>query len=188
MRAACWLMTRFGVHDSLIGDLAGHRRGRSAVWLWRQALVAIASAVVAVVGRHYWLAVRAVAIGWASYALVARGHRPAMWAMSDWAWKVDLWLSRTLLVFIPTSFMMVEAAGAVAIGWVVARLHRPYSLPMASMFIVSLLLFDAAGFVNSWRGFDTAVAVNAIFPFGIVPLLVLFGASLGAGSSSVEAT
>ena len=42
MKAACWLMERFGVPNALIGDLAERgRSGRSHLWLWRQALVAI---------------------------------------------------------------------------------------------------------------------------------------------------
>jgi hypothetical protein len=42
MNAALWLMDRFSVPDALIGDLVEQRRaGRSAVWLWRQAVVAV---------------------------------------------------------------------------------------------------------------------------------------------------
>ena len=42
MNAALWLMDRFGVPDALIGDLVEQQRaGRSAAWLWRQAVVAV---------------------------------------------------------------------------------------------------------------------------------------------------
>jgi hypothetical protein len=45
------VMERFGVDESLIGDLVEqHRAGRSALWLWRQTVIAVA-ARVASVGR-----------------------------------------------------------------------------------------------------------------------------------------
>jgi hypothetical protein len=42
MRLAFWLMDRFGVSEPLVGDLLEERsRHRSALWQWRQTLVAV---------------------------------------------------------------------------------------------------------------------------------------------------
>jgi hypothetical protein len=42
MKAACWLMDRFGVPEAIAGDLVEQSRcERSAWWLWRQAFAAI---------------------------------------------------------------------------------------------------------------------------------------------------
>ena len=43
MKTACWLMERFGVPKALTGDLVEAARGRSCLWLWRQALAALLS-------------------------------------------------------------------------------------------------------------------------------------------------
>ncbi len=44
-----WLLTRFGIpqqNESLMGDLAEESRsGRSALWLWRETMVAIGTTV-----------------------------------------------------------------------------------------------------------------------------------------------
>ncbi len=190
MRAASWLLNRFGVDQALIGDLIEeHRTGRTAPWLWRQTLVAVVKTVTINARHHYWLGLRAMVIGWTIHALVVRGRRPAMLLMSSWSWKVDLWLRRTLSIYLPTSFMLVEALGAVLIGWTIARLHRPYEFSMVSLFVASLLVFDAAGFVNSFqRGLSTmgplGLAINSVFPFLIVPIAIFCGACLPDGSHS----
>jgi hypothetical protein len=49
---AVWMLERFGVDESLIGDLIEqYRGGRSPGWLWRQVIVAIAASAAARVRR-----------------------------------------------------------------------------------------------------------------------------------------
>ena len=71
---AARLMQQFGVDDSLIGDVLEQcRAGRSAVWLWRQTIIAVAQQIVSGVQQHplqvaartwesVWLATGAVAM------------------------------------------------------------------------------------------------------------------------------
>jgi hypothetical protein len=180
------LMERFRVDEALIGDLIEqHHAGRPVLWLWQQALVALAKTAIDDVGRHHWFAVRAILVGWSLHALVSLCRRPAMLLMAGWSWKVDLWLTQTLFVYIPISFMVVEGVGAAAIGFIIARLNRPYGLSMVSLFVISMLIVDAIGFINSFqRGISAfgpvGLAINSAFPFIIVPVAFLTGACLAS--------
>ncbi len=60
------LLHRMDVEPSLAGDLIEqHHGGRSTLWLWRQALLAIVIFNGTTIWRHKFLAVRAVVVAWA---------------------------------------------------------------------------------------------------------------------------
>ena len=60
--SAVWLMDQFGVSESLRGDLVEQfLKGRSAAWLWRQALTAIGVTMTKQVRLH-WSAIFAWAL------------------------------------------------------------------------------------------------------------------------------
>jgi hypothetical protein len=133
MRPALWLMDRFGVSEALVGDLLeGQYRHRSRLRFWRQTIVAILNATRHDVLGHGALALRAVLVGWTLHWLIAQCRRPAVQLMAGWAWKVNLWLTWHLGVYIPVSLLIVEGLGAIITGWTVSRLHRPYSMPMGA--------------------------------------------------------
>jgi hypothetical protein len=186
MRLAFWLMNRFGVPEPLVGDLLEERsRRRSALWQWRQTVVAILWAVARDIRAHRWLAARAVLTGWAVGQLAAPVWRIAMPLMSGaWVSNSEQWLSNSLgFPIVPLPFLIVMSATAVITGWVVARLHRGFEMSMVSAYIVALLIFYVGGFINSLdRGVQAlgvyGLAVNSVFPFVVTPALVVLGGLL----------
>jgi len=124
-RVATWLLRHFGSspnNDAVIGDLNeryGH--GRSDVWYWRQALLAIVVSVFKEVWNHKILTLRAIVIGWAVF-VVSRYGFSLTWellsALASWSriWRHN-WI--TIAIQIPE----VLLSGVLA-GWLVARLHR----------------------------------------------------------------
>jgi hypothetical protein len=103
--------------------------------------------------------------------------------MAGWAWKVNLWLTWHLGVYVPVSLLIVEGLGAIITGWTVSRLHRPCSMPMVLVYVATVLMFDLGGFFNSFhRGLSEfgvmGLAINSVFPFVIVPLAMVLGGLL----------
>jgi len=122
---ARWLLNHFGCspnNETIIGDLdERYRQGRSYLWYWRQALVAIVTSFFNEVGTHKLLTLRAIATGWV-VAVVSRRAFNLTWeilsALASWSrlWRHG-WI--TIAVQIPE----VVLSGVLA-GWLVARLHR----------------------------------------------------------------
>jgi hypothetical protein len=181
MRPVIWLMDRFGVPDALVGDLVERQdRQPSRLRFWRQTVGAILNAVRRDVLGHGALAVRALLVGWTLHWLVVQCRQPVMWMSAGWAWKANLWLTRSLGVYIPVPFLVVEFVGALAIGWTVSRLHRPHGMAMVLVYLATVLVFYLGGFFNSLpRGVAAFgfvdLAVNALFPFVVVPMAVIGG-------------
>jgi hypothetical protein len=185
VRMACALMSRFGVSHALIGDLLETRRDHSRLWFWRQALVAIVRTSARDVAGHKLLVARAIAIAWALNAVTGRLVRPVMLATSPWTWNVDLWIARHVAELTPISTVLFETLAAVVTGWIIARLHRPLGLAAVWAYAVSLVVYDCAGFVNSFeRGLfrfgGAGLAMNALLPLVILPIAALSGALLAA--------
>lgn len=184
MRPALWLMDRFGVSEALVGDLLeGQYRHRSRLRFWRQTIVAILNATRHDVLGHGALALRAVLVGWTLHWLIAQCRRPAVQLMAGWAWKVNLWLTWHLGVYIPVSLLIVEGLGAIITGWTVSRLHRPYSMPMVLVYVATVLVFGLGGFFNSFQRAVSEfgvmdLAINSVFPLVIVPLAMVLGGLL----------
>jgi hypothetical protein len=67
-RLAAWLLERLAsgpTRESLIGDLEEkYRRGRSPVWYWRQAIMAMLLSAGRDIRDHRLIALRAVVITW----------------------------------------------------------------------------------------------------------------------------
>ena len=193
MKTACWLMERFGVPKALTGDLVEAARGRSCLWLWRQALAALLSSASRDVLTHPALVARALVVAWSLHWVFGRLRRPVMFAMagSQWtSWKIQYWLSGLVGAPVPPlSILTAECFGALITGWVVSRLHRPYGLALVSVYVASLMIFFGGGFLNSWpKAFfamgPIGLVINSVFLFVVVPAAVLIGALAGSVSSA----
>jgi hypothetical protein len=130
---AGWLLSRFGVprsNESLMGDLVEERgSGRSALWFWRETLVAIVDMVARDLRDHKLLAVRAVATGWAM----------------NWAWgqaqpvlervagRVHLWGWEVTTLF---AIFLWPAI----VGWAVARTHRAHQAALVLIYTASMAI------------------------------------------------
>jgi hypothetical protein len=129
---ATWLFERLGLDVALIGDLLEEcERGRSAIWYWRQVLIAVWIGIWVAIREHKVLALRAVATGFAIEFLFVflwelLGPELAMFSIMQWMTQVSV----TLLT-------------QAATGWIVARTHRAHQVPMVLVFLICILFFYA---------------------------------------------
>ena len=137
---AVWLFERLGLDVALIGDLLEEcQRRRSAIWYWRQVLIAVWIGIWAAIRDHKVLALRAVATGFATEFLFVilwerLGPELAMFSIMQWMTQVSV----TLLT-------------QAATGWVVARTHRAHQVPMVLVFLICILFFYASYTFSSAR-------------------------------------
>jgi hypothetical protein len=126
---ANWLFARLGLDVALTGDLLEEcAGGRSTIWYWRQVLIAMWTGIWGAIREHKLLTLRAIATGFAIELLLIY-----LWQFTPDSplSSVDIWL-----VGIPTTLLAHAAT-----GWIVARTHRAHPVPMASAFLVCLLLW-----------------------------------------------
>jgi len=135
--AARWLMERFNVGQDLVGDLIErHARGRSSVWFWRQALLAVVMGSARDIVRHKVLFARAIVVGViANNVLAAVSFEVlsflmrANYALSSRVPMLPLLITARFRH--PSVLLLVAALIFAGTGWVVGRLHRPYGAVMA---------------------------------------------------------
>lgn len=134
---AAWLFERLGLDLALAGDLSEERaHGRSAIWYWGQVLIAIRIGMWVVICNHPLLALRAVATGLAVNYL------------SNFLWWRYLYpllspvLSMVTLGGWTIQIVMMLLTQAV-VGWVVARTHRAYQVPIVFVFLICDVLWYA---------------------------------------------
>jgi hypothetical protein len=125
--AATWLLERFCADVALAGDLIEEYRDRSSAWYWKQAIIAVSVYSTSQILEHKWLAVRAIATGWLVWYLCNNMFlhgvlRPLMITS-------DTTLLRVAYMFIAYSFWIAN-------GWIIARLHRPYSTAMVMAYVL----------------------------------------------------
>jgi len=118
-------MEKFNVGQALTGDvIERYARGRSRVWFWRQAILAIVFESANDLVTHKLLFVRAVLVGYGS-----------LWALTSVGYFVlplfmDVTPVRQLFVFRLLMMVMFMAT-----GWLIGRFHRPYSGAMVLGFV-----------------------------------------------------
>jgi hypothetical protein len=138
-RFAIWLMETFNVGQALTGDvIERYARGRSRVWFWRQALLAIALGSVKDLVEHKLLFARALLVGYAS-----------LWALTNLAYMVvplfmDVAPVRQVFVLRLLMFAIV-----MLIGWLIGRLHRPHSGAMVLGFVAVVWLLSGPQMVRN---------------------------------------
>jgi hypothetical protein len=132
---AIWLFERLGLDDALSGDLLEEcKRRRSAIWYWKQVLVALWIGIWGAIRDHKVLALRAVATGFAMeyfYLFLWDKFSPLL---PDWSV-----LSLECVIFNFSLGLLLQATT----GWVVARTHRPHEAPMVFVYLICMLLWWA---------------------------------------------
>jgi hypothetical protein len=192
MRAAIWLLARFGVHDAVIGDICEEQQaGRSRVWVSRQMVVALLLAVMRDVVAH---PLRSTAT--AVLAVVARNLVFRAWVANEPS--IDVAVGQALLGMIslsrPAQVIVVSCINTIllapawfVLGFIVARLSRG-----AVLVFVSAALLLLAPNVARQLAHGIMWPVRWIFPVSIIVFAVsiggfalstLLGAVCGAGRS-----
>jgi hypothetical protein len=126
---ATWLVDRFCGEPAVAGDLIEeHREGHSSWWFWKQAFIAIVACSGSRIWEHKWLTIRAVAIGWLFAAVVIRvGMREIVHPWWDG-------------VAPPSLYPLIALLPWFVNGWLIGRLHRPYSTAMVLAYAVWLVI------------------------------------------------
>jgi hypothetical protein len=139
-----WLLERLGLDPALTGDLLEEcARGRSVVWYWRQVWIAVWVGIWNCVLDNKLLAVRAIAIGWATnlafWFLYLRFLQPL--APVGPYNSMRAWLTNLSIILITQP----------ATGWILARTHRAHPIPMVSAFAGLLVVLTT---LNLCRDFS----------------------------------
>lgn len=126
---ATWLIERFCGEPAIAGDLIEvYQERRSALWFWRQALIAVVACSATRVWDHKWLAIRAIATGYVFSSIVIRfGMREIVHPWWD-------------AVAPPALYPIVASLAWLGNGWLIGRLHRPYSTAMVCAYAVWLIV------------------------------------------------
>jgi len=123
---ASWLLERVCADPGLCGDLIEEYRLRGPAWYWKQAIIAVSVYPFSQILAHKWLAVRAIAIGYVIWyvfnATLLQGVlRP--------------WLA-THTTFDRATYFLIGYALWLVNGFVIAKLHRPYSTAMVLAYVL----------------------------------------------------
>jgi hypothetical protein len=129
-RSAVWLMSRFGVLEALVGDLA-EQTGQSAYWVWWQTFGAIVTAVARDWSSHWILTCRGILLGQVLLGL----HR----TFQSWLWdQVNMPFAQVMFAIgvrhLPfpgaAANTLLAVPGWFCVGLLIARLH-PTRTPAA---------------------------------------------------------
>ena len=171
-----WLFERLGLDGALAGDLSEEwARGRSAIWYWKQVLIAIWIGIWGAVFGHKVLALRALATGCAVNAV---------W-LSLWSKFLRLRLN---LSPPDTKRLMIESAACLLIilltqtltGWIVARTHRAHAIPMVVVFVTWLVLWYVGGTLSGNQPRFLPHLAWYLTPISTVVVGLLIGGIVGA--------
>jgi hypothetical protein len=197
------VMERFGVDESLIGDLVEqHRAGRPAVWLWRQTVMAVAARVASTVASDPIVVGVAAVVGAVALAL------PYMWmhvvvhyvVMLDMAWyprSID-WLARSsppaiwpVVVFLHPwawSYMAGWCALLGVVAWCLVRLWPNHATLILAVFLLSNVTQSLPSLGRSFLDWShqptnpmmiSHVLSYACFVFVAIPLSIHVGGRTG---------
>ena len=161
--AGTWLLERAGVDAALAGDLAEHTgAGASVVWYWRQVTMSILFSWIDTIRAHKWLAVRAVATGWAIWAVLFLIRHEIAGSFEPGTWT-------------ETAVGVIRYGNWILIGWAIGMLHRPYPGAMVLAYIAFLVVMSvpAVSRMVSVIGHPSYHAPSAaMIAFAIVSLTV----------------
>jgi len=179
---AAWLFDRLDLDVALSGDLLEEReRGRSAIWYWRQVVIAVWVGIWGAIRDHKVMALRAVATGfameyfflflWEYQSVLFKGHGLPLIS-------IVMWIGNLSLVLLTQT----------TTGWVVARTHGAHHIPMVLMFLTCFFpwyfgpqLFWAIKMLVDWDHIDPAVHPYVLYTLVsnfLTVVSVLFGGIL----------
>jgi hypothetical protein len=179
-----------------VGDLREQvHRGSTVWWYRRQVAGTILVGLAADLAAHKLLAVRALAIGWSAVYLVSQFIWPLiqqtrMTLFSRWG--SALWgkseILRQLWVYYGLPFVFLTCLIFMAIGWLVASLHRRHLPGIVVVFSATLLIpaifqvLETRRLLETelwpgwgWGSFRWALVFHALVSFVAYPLCVLSG-------------
>src|SRR5215475_1150218 len=119
-----WLLEHFGCTSNnqvVISDLdERYYRGRTHSWYWRQSLLTIVNGLFHEVWTHNLLTLRAILVGWTLFVIsrvVFNATQNLLITLGIWSrlWRPD-WIG---VAIVQTEILL----SALAIGWVIAKLH-----------------------------------------------------------------
>lgn len=164
MKFALWLMNRFAVDSSLIGDLTEEwATGRSVWWLLWETSVAITSALWAGLWHHKLRTLAAVAIGIIGWDLLGNAFQYGIHALGYPNFRVGL------LLFILRPILL---------GWLVAKLQPRQPLGTALLYIA---IFCIVGIVRSRH--NLVPLSGALFWISLLTLTTTVGGLLATRKS-----
>ena len=132
------IFDRLGVDAALAGDLREERAdSRSTIWFRRQVLIAICIGIGRPIFHHKVLALRALATGCAVNTV---------WLLLNPAKFLHIGLAvRPVISYDSIATLLIILLTQVTTGWVVARTHRRYPIPMVFVFVIWLVLWYLGG-------------------------------------------
>ena len=160
---ATWLLARFPVSESIIGDLfERYDRRPSSLWFWRQTASTIIACLIREVRAHKFVTFRAVLVG-----------TLAVWCFSWLAVPAATWIIKGRLP---------EALPWALAGWTVARFHRHNGLTMVVAIISCWFLFVLSVMLRGvFVGILTTSATMYAFLATVIPRFLAFAAFTLAG-------
>jgi hypothetical protein len=133
---ATWLLEQLRIDIGLAGDLLEEQEnGRSAIWYWRQVLIAVAVNIWGDIRSHKVVMLGAVMTG--------IGAETVLWGLLHAF--VSSWLPlRPMTSFAPwTINLLILFVTQIATGWLIARTHRTHPMPSLLTFLASSLTWWA---------------------------------------------
>jgi hypothetical protein len=136
-KTAAWLLQHFGSspnNTEVIGDLAErYCSGKTALWYWRQVIIAIVVSAFDDIRTHKLLTLRAMIVGWCIYYFLGLS------AVSFLVWFETKWPS-LLNLGIALGPVVLLSIGTVS-GAIIAILHRSNKRSLLLLFSLTVLLF-----------------------------------------------
>lgn len=137
---ATWLLDRFCADEALVGDLVEEYADRgSPFWYWKEALGVVTVYSSHEILAHKWLAVRAIATGFAVWFVLVnvliRGSLQSWIDQATFAADAPVaWAAYGRWALLALMYVVW-----VMNGWVIGRLHRPYQSSMVLAYVVFAL-------------------------------------------------
>jgi hypothetical protein len=181
---ASWLLECFCPDPGLSGDLLEeYVRRQSVSWYLKQAALAVAAFSTSQIREHKWLALRAIVTGYLiwyvfSVTLLKGFVRPWM--------SPDTTVERA-------AYMGLSYAIWIANGWIIAKLHRPYSSAMVFAYMLWAIVYSVP--VVFTRALDavqvssvSSVVASEVFSRVATLLMVMAGGTFAAYRQQLKQT